>query len=112
MRAHTHTRARVYPYRCKFYKTIPPTSPQLSPSAHLAPLTPALKALYLSTMTITTVGYGDIAATNITETVLLIFLMSVGAAVWALVLGNAGKRGGVWCVVCGRRVGLATFVYV
>ena len=41
-------------------------------------------------MTITTVGYGDIAATNITETVILIFLMAVGAAVWALVLGNAG----------------------
>ena len=39
-------------------------------------------------MTITTVGYGDISATNLKEQIILIFLMTIGAAVWALVLGK------------------------
>ena len=44
-------------------QTPPPRNPPTNTHLHHT-----IQALYLSTMTIATVGYGDISATNITET--------------------------------------------
>jgi len=46
-------------------------------------------SLYFSIMTITSIGYGDISPTNIGEHWVCIFVMFVGSAVWAYVIGNA-----------------------
>jgi hypothetical protein len=45
-------------------------------------------ALYWATMTVTTIGYGDIRPTNEAEQVLCIFSMLIGASAYAYVIGN------------------------
>merc|ERR1712072_1145271 len=47
-------------------------------------------ALYWAVMTITSIGYGDIAATprNVTEQAIATMLMTIGAIGWGLVLGT------------------------
>jgi len=45
-------------------------------------------ALYLSVMTISTVGYGDIVPVTMAERVYLIFAMLIGASVYAYVVGS------------------------
>jgi hypothetical protein len=45
-------------------------------------------ALYLSVMTISTVGYGDIVPVTIAERCYLIFAMLIGASVYAYVGGD------------------------
>ena len=45
-------------------------------------------ALYLAIVTITSVGYGDITATNVSETVVLTVLMMLSALMWGLVIGT------------------------
>ena len=45
-------------------------------------------SLYLAIVTITSVGYGDITATNVSETVILTILMTLSALMWGLVIGT------------------------
>ena len=45
-------------------------------------------SLYLAIVTITSVGYGDITATNVSETVILTILMMLSALMWGLVIGT------------------------
>ena len=47
-----------------------------------------LSALYWATMTVTTIGYGDIKPTTEAEQVLCIFSMLIGASAYAYVIGN------------------------
>jgi len=46
-------------------------------------------ALYFSIYTITSIGYGDITPTNELEAWICIFIMLIGSAAWAYVIGNA-----------------------
>mmetsp|Transcript_24048 Transcript_24048/g.74145 ORF Transcript_24048/g.74145 Transcript_24048/m.74145 type:complete len:418 (+) Transcript_24048:247-1500(+) len=46
-----------------------------------------LLALYFAIMTLTTVGYGDVLATNTTEYALMIVLMFIGGFMWAYIIG-------------------------
>jgi len=45
-------------------------------------------SMYLAIVTITSVGYGDITATNVSETVVLTVLMMLSALMWGLVIGT------------------------
>jgi hypothetical protein len=45
-------------------------------------------SMYLAIVTITSVGYGDITATNVSETVVLTLLMMMSALMWGLVIGT------------------------
>ena len=47
-----------------------------------------LSALYWATMTVTTIGYGDIRPTNMSEQLLCILAMLAGASTYAYVIGN------------------------
>lgn len=52
------------------------------------PLEKYTSSLYWAMMTLTTIGYGDIVATNIYERVYVILLMMVSALVFAYVVGT------------------------
>lgn len=45
-------------------------------------------SMYLAIVTITSVGYGDITATNVSETIVLTILMMCSALMWGLVIGT------------------------
>lgn len=47
-----------------------------------------LTAIYFTVTTITTVGYGDISGTNMTEKMMCIFLMICGTFLFALASGS------------------------
>lgn len=47
-----------------------------------------MSALYWATMTVTTIGYGDIRPTNESEQILCVLAMLVGASTYAYVIGN------------------------
>lgn len=50
-----------------------------------------LYSLYWSTVTILTVGYGDIAANNAEEVVFVIFTVVVGCVVFAYIINSIGN---------------------
>ena len=47
-----------------------------------------VSSMYLAIVTITSVGYGDITATNVWETIVLTILMMCSALMWGLVIGT------------------------
>jgi len=46
-------------------------------------------SLYWSVMTLTSIGYGDIIPASLGERVMCVFLMLVGALIWAFIIGQA-----------------------
>jgi potassium voltage-gated channel Eag-related subfamily H protein 7 len=45
-------------------------------------------AIYWAVMTLTSIGYGDITATNKTEYLLCAVVMMIGGCIWAFIIGN------------------------